>query len=181
MKSCRPPLFWKRKFEPTVIVTCASWYLRFCLSLRDLEELMAERRLAVDHTSIWRWIQAYGAVKPKSSTWHMMRRLSASPANGCTCSARWMRMARRLISTSLRHGTVKQPNCSLNERWPTPTTALRKCSPEMDCGAIRPRSGNCRSRVTYPALPTADPSYCNNRIESDHRHLKRRLRSMQGP
>ena len=80
MRSCRPPLFWKRKFEPQVIVTCGRWYLRFCLSLRDLEELMAERGLTVDHTSIWRWIQAYGpevnrrlhgAVKPKSSTWHM--------------------------------------------------------------------------------------------------------------
>ena len=80
MRSCRPPLFWKRKFEPQVIVTCVRWYLRFCLSLRDLEELMAERGLAVDHTSIWRWVQAYGpevnrrlhgSVKPKSSTWHM--------------------------------------------------------------------------------------------------------------
>ena len=80
MRSCRPPLFWKRKFEPHVIVTCVRWYLRFCLSLRDLEELMAERGLAVDHTSIWRWIQAYGpevsrrlrgVVKPKSATWHI--------------------------------------------------------------------------------------------------------------
>jgi len=41
---------------------------------------MAERGLAVDHTSIWRWVQTYGpevnrrlhgSVKPKSSTWHM--------------------------------------------------------------------------------------------------------------
>ena len=48
MKSCRPPLFWKRKFEPTVIVTCVRWYLRFCLSLRDLEELMAERGTRTD-------------------------------------------------------------------------------------------------------------------------------------
>ena len=80
MTSFRPPLFWKRKFEPQVIVTCVRWYLRFCLSLRDLEELMAERGLAVDHTSIWRWVQTYGPelnrrlqgeVKPKSSTWHM--------------------------------------------------------------------------------------------------------------
>lgn len=56
MQSRRPPLFWKRKFEPQVIVTCVRWYLRFCLSLRDLEELMAERGLIVDHTSIWRWV-----------------------------------------------------------------------------------------------------------------------------
>src|SRR5215472_8067885 len=80
MESCRPALFWKRKFEPHVIVTCVRWYCRFCLSLRDLEELMAERGLAVDHTTIWRWAQRYGPevlrrlggeVKRKSSTWHM--------------------------------------------------------------------------------------------------------------
>ena len=29
MRSSRPPLFWKRKFEPEVIVTCVRWYLRF--------------------------------------------------------------------------------------------------------------------------------------------------------
>jgi hypothetical protein len=59
MTSCRPLLFRKRKLEPDVIVTCIPRYLRFSLSLRDLEELMAERCLAVDHTSIWRWVQAY--------------------------------------------------------------------------------------------------------------------------
>src|ERR1700754_3012905 len=80
MKSCRPPLFRKRKFAPEVIVSCVRWYLRFCLSLRDLEELMTERGLAVDHTTIWRWTQTYGPevyrrlhgeVKRKSSTWHI--------------------------------------------------------------------------------------------------------------
>ena len=68
------------KFEPHVIVTCVRWYLRFCLSFRDLEALMAERGLAVDHTTIFRWTQTYGPevyrrlrgeVKRKSSTWHM--------------------------------------------------------------------------------------------------------------
>src|SRR5262252_758095 len=101
MRSCRPPLFWKRKFEPHVIVTCVRWYLRFCLSLRDLEELMAERGLAVDHTSIWRWIQAYGpevsrrlrgVVKPKSATWHIDetfcadRRQMDVPVPRCGCA-----------------------------------------------------------------------------------------------
>src|SRR6516225_5994789 len=80
MRSCRPPLFRKRKFEPIVITTCVRWYCRFSLSLRDLEELMAERGLKVDHTTIWRWAQTYGPevyrrlqgeVKRKSATWHM--------------------------------------------------------------------------------------------------------------
>jgi len=36
------------------------WYLRYSLSLRDVEELLAERGLEVDHTTIWRWVQRYG-------------------------------------------------------------------------------------------------------------------------
>jgi hypothetical protein len=36
------------------------WYLRYSLSLRDVEELLAERGLEADHTTIWRWVQRYG-------------------------------------------------------------------------------------------------------------------------
>ena len=60
MRSSQPQLFQKRQFEPVIIVTCVRWYCRFSLSLRDLEELMAERGLAMDHTAIWRWIHRYG-------------------------------------------------------------------------------------------------------------------------
>jgi transposase-like protein len=38
---------------------CAWWYLRFSLSLRDVEELMAERGLSVNHNTVWRWTQNY--------------------------------------------------------------------------------------------------------------------------
>jgi transposase-like protein len=44
---------------PAVIVTCVRRYLRFSLRLRDVEELMAERNLTVDHTTVWRCGQAY--------------------------------------------------------------------------------------------------------------------------
>ena len=40
-------------------VTCLRWYVRFSLSLRDVKELMAERDLSVDHTSVWRGAQGY--------------------------------------------------------------------------------------------------------------------------
>ena len=36
---------------------CVRWYLRYSLSYRDLEGMMAERGLAVDHVTIWRWVQ----------------------------------------------------------------------------------------------------------------------------
>ena len=50
-------LFEGRHFEREVIVLCVRWYLRFKLSLRDLVEMMAERGLAVAHTTILHWVQ----------------------------------------------------------------------------------------------------------------------------
>src|SRR5437763_5827411 len=59
MQRNRSALFKGRHFEAEIIVLCVRWYLRFGLSFRNLEELMAERNLAVDHITIWRWVQRY--------------------------------------------------------------------------------------------------------------------------
>src|SRR5947207_8067667 len=59
MRRNRPALFKGRHFEAEIIILCVRWYLRFGLSFRNLEELMAERNLAVDHVTIWRWVQRY--------------------------------------------------------------------------------------------------------------------------
>jgi IS6 family transposase len=50
------PFKW-RHFESEVILLCVRWYLRYSLSYRDLEEMMLERGLRVDHTTISRWVQ----------------------------------------------------------------------------------------------------------------------------
>ncbi len=52
-------LFEGRHFDREIIVLCVRWYLRYPLSLRQLEEIMAERNLSVDHVTIWRWVQRY--------------------------------------------------------------------------------------------------------------------------
>src|SRR6202047_602219 len=52
-------LFKWRQFEPEVILMAMGWYLRFSLSYRDVEELLAERGLSVDHVTVWRWVQRY--------------------------------------------------------------------------------------------------------------------------
>ena len=52
------PFKW-RHFEGQIILLCVRWYLRYCLSYRDLEEMMAERGLTLDHTTIYRWAQKY--------------------------------------------------------------------------------------------------------------------------
>ena len=52
-------LFKARHFDQEIIVLCVRWYLRYKLSFRDLAEMMAERGLALAHTTIMRWIQRY--------------------------------------------------------------------------------------------------------------------------
>ncbi len=48
-----------RHFQAEIILLCVRWYLRYSLSSRDLEEIMLERGLHVDHTTIYRWVQQY--------------------------------------------------------------------------------------------------------------------------
>jgi hypothetical protein len=47
------------RFPPDVIFLAVRWYLRFGLSYRDLEELLAERGIEVDHVSLYRWVQHF--------------------------------------------------------------------------------------------------------------------------
>ncbi len=46
-------------FPPDVIVLAVRWYLRFALSYRDVEELLAERGIEVDHVTVYRWVQRF--------------------------------------------------------------------------------------------------------------------------
>ena len=57
MKNKGPALFRGRHFQDEIIVLCLRWYLRYSLSYRDLEEMMAERGFSLDHSTIARWCQ----------------------------------------------------------------------------------------------------------------------------
>jgi transposase-like protein len=58
LKQHKSPFKW-RHFEPSIILLCVRWYCRHSLSYRDLEEVMRERGLSVDHVTIFRWVQRY--------------------------------------------------------------------------------------------------------------------------
>jgi transposase, IS6 family len=58
MNQEHPTRFKGRHFEAEIIVRASRWYLRYPLSFRWLEEIMAQRNLAVDHVTIWRWVNA---------------------------------------------------------------------------------------------------------------------------
>jgi transposase-like protein len=42
-----------------VIAVAVHWYLRYCLSYHDIEELLAERGITVDHVTVYRWVQTF--------------------------------------------------------------------------------------------------------------------------
>jgi transposase-like protein len=79
-KATRPAIFKWRQTAPEVIVCAVRWYLRYSLSLRDVEELLDERGLKADHTTVWRWVQRYGPeleqrlrryLKPANKSWRV--------------------------------------------------------------------------------------------------------------
>ena len=73
-------MFKWRHFEPSIITCAVGRYLRFSLSHRDVEELLTERGMPVDHTTIWRWVQCYAPelnkrcrreLKPTNRSWRV--------------------------------------------------------------------------------------------------------------
>ena len=52
------PFKWKR-YEGEIILLNVRWYLKYALSYRNLKEMMAERGVKVDHTTIMRWVHQY--------------------------------------------------------------------------------------------------------------------------
>ena len=79
-KTIRPAIFKWRQTEPEVILCAVRWYLQYSLSFRDVEELLSERGLEADHTTIWRWVQRYGTaleerlrrhLKPTNTSWRV--------------------------------------------------------------------------------------------------------------
>jgi transposase-like protein len=66
-------LFHGRHFGDEIILLCVRWYRRYSLSYRDLEEIMAERGLRVDHSTIARWVLRYAPVVNERLRRHVRR------------------------------------------------------------------------------------------------------------
>jgi transposase, IS6 family len=64
------PFTW-RHFQSEIILLCLRWSLRYALSYRDLEEMMLERGLHVDHTTIYRWVQVSASELDKRCRSHL--------------------------------------------------------------------------------------------------------------
>ena len=106
----RPALFLGRHFEDVIIILCVRWYLRYSLSYRDLEEMMAERGLSVDHVTIWRWVQRYAPIlnqrlrrelRHPNRSWRVDETYVRVAGPGRTCIEPWIQQVTRSISCCL--------------------------------------------------------------------------------
>jgi hypothetical protein len=59
-----------RRFPTDVILVCVRWYCKYGISYRDLEEIMAERGVVVDHTTLFCWVQRYALLMVKRICWY---------------------------------------------------------------------------------------------------------------
>jgi transposase, IS6 family len=190
MKRCRPYLrvhqptsgFAGFRFPPEVILLAVRWYLRYGLSYRDLEELLAERNIEVDHVTLFRWVQRFTpllveAARPcrhaagghwfvdetyvkVSGTWRYVYR--AADQNGQVIDVFLSR--RRDLNAATRFFAA----AIASHGEPSEITTDR---------------AHALVRVVLELLPATlhdTTQYANNRVEADHGRLKARLRPMRG-
>ncbi len=88
-------LFKRRRFPVEIILLCVRWYCKYGISYRDLAEMMQERGVNVDPSTLFRWVQRYAPEIEKrvrryqgsrSGSWAWMRLMYGSAASGNTCS-----------------------------------------------------------------------------------------------
>jgi transposase-like protein len=170
------------RFPPDMIVLALRWYLRYGLSYRDVEELLAERGIEVDHVTIYRWVHRFtpllaDAAGPCRRTvadrwfvdetyvkvagqWRYVYRVvdqAGQIIDVCVSTRRDLLAARRFFARALRtHG---EPIEVVTDR----ASALRAAVEDL-----------------MPAALHNTNRYANNRIECDHGRLKARLRAMRG-
>jgi transposase, IS6 family len=185
----RPAIFKWRQTAPALILCAVRWYLRYSLSLRDVEELLAERGLAADHTTIWRWVQRYGPelerrlrrhLKPTNKSWrvdetyvrvkgrwyYLYRAIDSTGAtiDFLLSALRDAAAAQRLFRRALNDPSHPQPRVINTDRARLYGAAIIGAKAG---GILR---GRCRHRPVQ---------YLNNILEQDHRAIKRRVKAKQ--
>jgi IS6 family transposase len=187
MCQSRPALFRGRHFRDEIIVLCVRWYLRYPLSYRDLEEMMAERGVTVDHSTIARWVLHYAPILQERIRGEMRRpnRSWRVDETYIRVAGQWAYLYRAVDSAGDTIDFLLSPN---RDR-----VAAKGFLQLALSGRNRPRVINVDGHPAYPGVIDelrksgelsqrcrCRPSqYMNNVIEQDHRFVKKRVVASQ--
>jgi transposase-like protein len=171
------------RFPPDVIVLAVRWYLRFGLSYRDVEELLTERGVEVDHVTVYRWVLRFtpllaDAARPCR---HRVGTRWCVDETYVKVAGQW-RYVYRAID---QFGQVVDVFVSAQR---DARAARRFFEQALGATKVTPVEVVTDRAATYPmVLEELVPEgwhrtdqYANNRIEADHGRLKARLRPMRG-
>jgi transposase-like protein len=178
-----------RHFEPSLILLCVRWYCRYQLSYRDVEEMMRERGLGVDHSTIFRWVQRYAPelnkrVRPHlkmSGTSYRVDETYVKVGKACKYLYRavdkegqtieFMLSAKRDVSAAKRF--FKKMMRAEQRRLPF--------SISVDKNAAYPEafSHSQDEKIVPQDCKLRRVKYLNNVIEQDHRFVKKKVRASQ--
>jgi IS6 family transposase len=185
MRKNRPALFRGRHFEDQIIILCVRWYLRYSLSYRDLRELMAERSLSVDHTTVWRWVQRYAPILNQRIRRELRRpnRSLRVDETYVRVAGTWLYLYRAVDSAGETIDFMLSPKRDLVAAkhflqlalWHTPNATPRVINVDghpayASAVAELKQSGELAKRCRCRPSP-----YMNNVVEQDHRFIKKRI------
>jgi IS6 family transposase len=170
------------RFPHEVIAVAVRWYLRYGLSYRDGEELLAERGIHVDHVTVYRWVQRFTAEFIEAA--RPCRRL---PGDRWFVDETYVKVAGRwtyLYRAIDQYGQVIDVMLSVRRDL----AAARAFFARVLTVGVRPVEVTTHRAPAYPRildeeLPAAlhvVERHANNSIEADHSRLKARLRPMRG-
>jgi transposase, IS6 family len=173
----RHPFKW-RHFQAEIILLCLRWYLRYALSYRDVEEMMLERGLHVDHTTIYRWVQQHAPelekrcrphLKPTTDSWRVDE-TSGSKKCGCICIGRLIRGERRSTFSSRPTRDGEAASRFFVKTLAASHTSLPRVI-NVDKNAAYPKAFNeLKAQGHIPqTCELRQVKYLNNLIEQDHR------------
>jgi transposase-like protein len=170
-------------FPPDVIVLAVRWYLRFGLSYRDVEELLAERGIQVDHVTVYRWVQRFTPLLAEAARpcRHRVGDRWQVDETYVRVAGRWRYVYRAIDQFGQVIDVLASPqrDAAAAHRFFERALGTTKIMPSEDVTDLAPTY----RVVLEELLPTAwhrTDRYGNNQIEADHGRLKARLRPMRG-
>jgi transposase-like protein len=171
------------RFPPDVIVLAVRWYLRFGLSYRDVEELLTERGVEVDHVTIYRWVQRFtpllaDAARPCR---HRVGDRWFVDETYVKVGGRWRYVYRAIDQFGQVIDVYVSPrrDAMAAHRFFERAIATTKVAP-VEVITDRAATYPMVLEGLLPAVWHRTEQYANNRVEADHRRLKSRLRPMHG-